>query len=155
MAIGETVETCLTSRFPSIRLSIINGETPTFTPPSLPPPFWRPVASSGCHLHLQVIDWSSRDISVLKPINLLEWLREAFYLWGHWFIRKRSHSWKPDGRNTFSKRWGKGRSFHALSQHTTLPKSTVFTNLESLQTPFFFFLIEVSLHKYEEVNHWP
>jgi len=74
----------------------------------------------------------------LKPINLLEWLREAFYLPGHWFMTKSYHSGKPDGRDTFSKGCGKGRSFHALSKHTTLPKSTVFTNLESLQTPFFF-----------------
>lgn len=106
-----------------------------------------------CTSDLQVIDWSSRDIPVLKSINLLEWLREAFYLRGHWFMRRRHHSGKPDGRDIFSKVWGKGRSFHALSKHTTLLKSTVFTNLESLQTPFFSPLMEVSLHKYEVVNH--
>ena len=144
---------CLTSQFPSTRFSIISEETPTFTPPSLPPPFWRPVASSGCHLHFWPTSWSSRDIPVLKSINLLEWLREALYLRGHWFLRRRYHSGKPDGRDTFSKVWGKGRSFHALSKHTALLKSTVFTNLESLQTPLFFSLMEVSLHKYEVVNH--
>lgn len=91
------------------------------------------------------------DTPFLDSVNLLEQLTElieTFYLLDYLLTIKRCNSGTAQWKMHKARHGVRAQSSHALSEHNTIPKAVIFTNLELVGTLAFGFFKKASLQRH-------
>ena len=126
-----------------------------------PPSPQMPISGTGCYQYFWPTSYKSEVPTTpsLSCINLLEWLtelRKLVYLLDHQFIVKVCNSGTARWKRCIGQDMGKGtQSFQALPEHTTLPESSPVHQFRNSLNPGLKGFIEISLLRYDWLNHWP